>query len=299
MSGIIEFYESLTYILRGVTYKDVIDIVIVAVLIYGIINLVKETRAVQLVKGIIFLILIFFISIFLELAMLNTILVYFFSYAFIAVLVVFQPEIRKALEQMGRNNVGKSLVHVVSAKDTVDEVAIKKRAINSLVDSYEYLKSLKMGAIVVFERDTKLGEIIETGTTVDAQISSKLLSNIFFNKSPLHDGAVVIRNGRVISAGCILPLTKNDMVSSTVGTRHRAGLGMSEESDAIVVILSEETGTFSVAENGILKRDYSKNNLRAYLNKVLIEDKEVGSTDIRKLPIFNRKKDSKDKKDEK
>ncbi len=276
--------------MRGFQVKDIVDIAIVAVLIYGIINLLRESRAGQLVKGLLFLIAILLVSMLLDLSMLNNILQYFFEYAFIAVLVVFQPEIRKALEQMGRSNVGKSLANAVGVKDKHEEQNVIRKAINAVVDSYGSLQKLKMGAIVVFERKTKLGDIAESGTAIDAEASSKMLSNIFFNKAPLHDGAVVIRNGRIHSAGCILPLTRNDTLSESVGTRHRAALGISEESDCVVVVLSEETGQISIATEGNLKRDYNKDTLREALSKYLIENMDENRAEKKIKSVFRRKK---------
>lgn len=270
------------------------DILIVAVLFYGIIKLVRDSRAGQLVKGLIFFIIVFLMSNLMELTMLNNLLTYFFQYAFIAVIIVFQPEIRKALEQMGRSNVGKSLVNVVSTnKESKENEAEIRNTIESIVNSFTFLQKLKMGALVVFERQTKLGEIIETGTIIDAKASSSMISNIFFNKAPLHDGAMVIRSAKIHSAGCILPLTKNDSLSDAVGTRHRAALGISEESDCIAVVLSEETGQISIAESGVLKRNFTKQELTKTLTEYLLEKDDKIVSEAKKRNIFTRKKEVK------
>ncbi len=270
--------------------KDIIDVLIVATLIYGIIKLIKETRAGQLVKGLVVFVVIFTLSSVLNLDMLNQILVYFFQSAFIAILIVFQPEIRKALEQVGRNAVGKSIANVVNSKEKDATEILVRKSINSVVDSFGTLQRLKMGALVVFERESKLGEIVETGTVIDSQPSTQMLTNLFFNKAPLHDGAVIIRRGRIQSAGCILPLTRNDSLSSTVGTRHRAALGISEESDSITVILSEETGNISIAVAGKLTRDYTKETLRETLNELMFPKLEAQKTDWLKRSVFQRRR---------
>lgn len=289
-TAIANFWKEIIVLARGFTFKDIIDVAIVTILIYGLIKLVRETRAGQLVKGLLLFIIIFLLSSILHLDMLNNILTYFFQSAFIAILILFQPEIRKALEQMGRSNVGKSIVNVVGVKDKETNIIMLRRAINSVVDAAAYLQGSKMGAIIVFERTTKLGEIVETGTIIDARPTSQLISNVFFNKAPLHDGAMVIRNGRVLCAGCILPLTKNDTLSDALGTRHRASLGMSEESDAVVVVVSEETGQISIAANGVLKRNFTRDTLRSTLDNYLLPKDEVEQNSSSKRSLFQKKR---------
>lgn len=275
---------------RSFTFVDLIDVVIVTILIYSGIKLVRETRAGQLVKGLILFILIFVISNVLQLTMLNTILTYFFQSAFVAILILFQPEIRKALEQLGRSNVGKKIASAVSMKDKeYDDTKAIRRAINGVVDAVTTLQGLKMGALIIFERKTKLGEIAEAGTAMDAEPSGQLIGNVFFNKAPLHDGAMIIRDGRILAAGCILPLTKNDTLSATLGTRHRAALGMSEESDAVVIVVSEETAQISVAVNGVLTRNYTKDTLREVLGSYLIPEEDSFQSRS-KLTFFTKRK---------
>lgn len=208
-------------------------------------------------------------------------------------MIVFQPEIRKALEQMGRNNVGKSLANVVGSKEKDASTILVRKSINSVVDAYVTLQGLKMGALVVFEKETRLGEILETGTFIDAQPSAQLIANIFFNKAPLHDGAMVVRKGKVLSAGCILPLTRSDELSPSAGTRHRAALGISEESDSVTVVLSEETGNISIANNGKITGGYTKDTLRKALNDLIFEKVEQEKTDWIKRSIFKRKRSTK------
>lgn len=277
---------------RGFTIKDAIDVAIVTLLIYGLIKLVRETRAGQLVKGLILFVLILVVSSILQLQMINTIMTYFIQFAFIAILIVFQPEIRKALEQMGRSNVGKSLVNAVGPKDDETSKKQARKAINSVVDAVGILQQLKMGALIVFERKTKLGDIVETGTVLNADPSGQLISNIFFNKAPLHDGAMVVRDGKVLAAGCILPLTKNDTLNASLGTRHRAALGMSEESDAVIVVVSEETAQISVAVNGTLARNFNRDTLRGVLDSYLLPAEEKAERRghlSEKLPLFKRR----------
>ncbi len=285
-----DFWDLVIDLTKSFRLIDLLDIAIITVLIFGAVRLVRESRAGQLVKGIVILLVLYLLSIMLELSALQNIINYLFQYAFIALLIVFQPEIRKALEQMGRSNVGKSIAGVMVSRDNENSVLAIRVAINSTVEAISVLQNLRMGAIIVFERSTKLGDIIETGTMVNATPSAKMISNIFYNKAPLHDGAMVIRNGNIISAGCILPLTKNDAITANVGTRHRAAIGMSEESDAVVVVLSEETGKISTAVNGELKRDYTKDTLREYLESIL--ENEVETVKV-KNPFFKKKRGAK------
>ena len=245
--AIASWWEWMVSIAMNFQFKDAVDIIIVAFLIYGVVKLVRETRAGQLVKGLFLLVILFIISSYFNLVMVSRVLAYFFQFAFVAILIVFQPEIRKALEQVGRNNVGQSIAAVVTGRDRSYDRAQIRKAINAVVDGVGILQQLKMGALIVFERKTKLGDIIETGTQINCEPSGQIVGNIFFNKAPLHDGAMIIRDGMIHAAGCILPLTKNTSVSAELGTRHRAALGVSEESDAVVVVVSEETGQISVA----------------------------------------------------
>lgn len=270
-------------------FKDAVDIIIVAFLIYGVVKLVRETRAGQLVKGLFLLVILFIISSYFNLVMVSRVLAYFFQFAFVAILIVFQPEIRKALEQVGRNNVGQSIAAVVTGRDRSYDRAQIRKAINAVVDGVGILQQLKMGALIVFERKTKLGDIIETGTQINCEPSGQIVGNIFFNKAPLHDGAMIIRDGMIHAAGCILPLTKNTSVSAELGTRHRAALGVSEESDAVVVVVSEETGQISVAVNGVLARRFTRDTLRDVLEGYLIPQEEA-STVRRKFDVLKSKR---------
>ena len=287
--AIASWWEWMVSIAMNFQFKDAVDIIIVAFLIYGVVKLVRETRAGQLVKGLFLLVILFIISSYFNLVMVSRVLAYFFQFAFVAILIVFQPEIRKALEQVGRNNVGQSIAAVVTGRDRSYDRAQIRKAINAVVDGVGILQQLKMGALIVFERKTKLGDIIETGTQINCEPSGQIVGNIFFNKAPLHDGAMIIRDGMIHAAGCILPLTKNTSVSAEIGTRHRAALGVSEESDAVVVVVSEETGQISVAVNGVLARRFTRDTLRDVLEGYLIPQEEA-STVRRKFDVLKSKR---------
>lgn len=287
--AIASWWEWIVSIAMNFQFKDAVDIIIVAFLIYGVVKLVRETRAGQLVKGLFLLVILFIISSYFNLVMVSRVLAYFFQFAFVAILIVFQPEIRKALEQVGRNNVGQSIAAVVTGRDRSYDRAQIRKAINAVVDGVGILQQLKMGALIVFERKTKLGDIIETGTQINCEPSGQIVGNIFFNKAPLHDGAMIIRDGMIHAAGCILPLTKNTSVSAELGTRHRAALGVSEESDAVVVVVSEETGQISVAVNGVLARRFTRDTLRDVLEGYLIPQEEA-STVRRKFGVLKSKR---------
>ena len=287
--AIASWWEWMVSIAMNFQFKDAVDIIIVAFLIYGVVKLVRETRAGQLVKGLFLLVILFIISSYFNLVMVSRVLAYFFQFAFVAILIVFQPEIRKALEQVGRNNVGQSIAAVVTGRDRSYDRAQIRKAINAVVDGVGILQQLKMGALIVFERKTKLGDIIETGTQINCEPSGQIVGNIFFNKAPLHDGAMIIRDGMIHAAGCILPLTKNTSVSAELGTRHRAALGVSEEADAVVVVVSEETGQISVAVNGVLARRFTRDTLRDVLEGYLIPQEEA-STVRRKFGVLKSKR---------
>ena len=287
--AIASWWEWMVSIAMNFQFKDAVDIIIVAFLIYGVVKLVRETRAGQLVKGLFLLVVLFIISSYFNLVMVSRVLAYFFQFAFVAILIVFQPEIRKALEQVGRNNVGQSIAAVVTGRDRSYDRAQIRKAINAVVDGVGILQQLKMGALIVFERKTKLGDIIETGTQINCEPSGQIVGNIFFNKAPLHDGAMIIRDGMIHAAGCILPLTKTTSVSAELGTRHRAALGVSEESDAVVVVVAEETGQISVAVNGVLARRFTRDTLRDVLEGYLIPQEEA-STVRRKFDVLKSKR---------
>lgn len=253
--------------------SDLLDILMVSYIIYKVIQLIRDTRAAQLFKGLAILLLVYGVVKLFNLRMMDYFLINLFQVGVFALIVLFQPELRKALEQLGRSKMPN--LGILGSKTSEELSTQVQSCIKPVVEGCMILRNMKMGALIVFERTTKLGEIINTGTVVNAQPTPELIGNIFFNKAPLHDGAMIIRDGKVYAAGCILPLTQNANVSSELGTRHRAALGMSEASDAIIVIVSEETGNMSVAQNGRLTRNYTKDTLQATLaNALLPEEKE-------------------------
>lgn len=241
---------------------DIIDVLLVAYLIYTGAKLVRETRAYQLLKGILVIVLATQISDWLNFKVLNSILVYVMEIGVIALLVVFQPEIRSMLEKVGRTSF-KNLFNqeAENVEDVIEEV----------VASCGYMASQKIGALIVMENTTKLADIASTGTKLDSVVSSGLLINIFIPNTPLHDGAVLIGDGKIKSAACFLPLTKNNDLSKDLGTRHRAAIGMSEVADCMVVVVSEETGKISVAMGGSLTRNLNMDSLRKFLKKGLVK----------------------------
>ncbi|MGN1301443.1 MAG: diadenylate cyclase CdaA [Clostridia bacterium] len=245
----------------------ILDIAIVIFLVVKLVQLIKGTRALQLLKGIIFLILITIVSGILELNILNYILTSFMTYGVILLIVIFQPELRRALEQLGSNKINKFF-----GIDKDIETKTKENIYKIVIAATELAKT-KTGALIVLERDIKLKDIMDTGVPIDSEISPQLLVNIFTPKTPLHDGAVVISENRIKAAACMLPLSNDKHVSKRIGTRHRSAIGMSKESDAIVVVVSEETGKISVAKDGTLIADVKEDALKQILIKNLITKK--------------------------
>lgn len=247
---------------------DVIDIVFVAVVLYFVIRIIRETRAMQLVKGLVFLAVLYAVVNFLGMGASSYVLKSIFSNILIIVVILFGPEIRNILEQMGKRTSRSNFRSIIHSGVAV-EVAELKRTIDATCKACVEMSDDKIGALIVFENDTLLGDIISTGTMIDARVSKELIENIFFPKSPLHDGAMIIRDSSIYSAGCILPLTK-DNVSSSLGTRHRAAIGISQQSDAMVFVVSEETGYISVAVNGNLTENISSGVMRDMLYEKFI-----------------------------
>ncbi|MBE6762794.1 MAG: TIGR00159 family protein [Ruminococcaceae bacterium] len=253
-------------------FTSLIDIIVVAAVIYSLIKLVRDSRAEQLIKGLILIVVAYGLSLVLHLQTLTYLMGVLFDNALILVVVVFQPEIRRALEHFGHSSLSGAFAAFGRGSDSKTAFERQKAAITAVCGAVEQLQRQKMGALIVFERNTKLGEIIASGTVVDADPSVELVGNIFFNKAPLHDGAMIIRDGRVCAAGCILPLTTHHSLSSSLGTRHRAAVGMSENSDALVVVVSEETSAISLAQGGELTRDYTPKTLQIALEGGLLTE---------------------------
>ncbi len=287
-----EFFDSIAnmfvqvfYALKNIRIADIIDILLIAYVIYKAIDLFKKSRAGQLMKGIIILLVVAVLAQWLDLVSVKWVLDKFINSVIIVIAIIFQPELRRALERMGRGQL------IGGGRSFDDGREYMLRSIDSVCKACASMQEQKIGALIVFERSTLLGEIIDTGTVVDAEASAQLISNVFFPKSPLHDGAMILRDGRVLSAGCILPLTSNDRLNSDLGTRHRAALGMSENSDAAVVVVSEETGIISIAVNGEITRNYNSITLREELNKLLFVDERPVAGGIKGFfkKVFNKK----------
>ncbi|OQB16014.1 MAG: DNA integrity scanning protein DisA [Firmicutes bacterium ADurb.Bin193] len=252
-------------LMQFVRIQDCLDILIVAYIIYKAIGLLRETRAMQLIKGIVVLLAIFQLSVWLQLSVLNYILMNTLQFGVIAMLIVFQPELRRGLEKVGRSKFGQilNLTNLTSPEEIT-------KTIDIISESVSTLSKNRIGALIVIERKTKIRDIVRTGIRIDSEISPELLVNIFVPNTPLHDGAVVVRENRIMAAACFLPLTQNQDLTLEFGTRHRAALGMSETSDAVVIVVSEETGKISIALEGSLTRNLTPASLTRALLKILI-----------------------------
>lgn len=289
MDFITGLWDTFVALIHTFSLSDALDVLLVSFIIYNGIKLIRETRAEQLVKGIIILMGVYAASVVIHLNMMRTLLDYFFNFTIIALLVIFQPEIRRALEQIGRSKLGGKYWFQISSEEAEKALQKKRKCLNAVVEASGKFQKSKTGALMVFEMQTKLGDIIDTGTIVNAEPSVPLIGNIFWNKAPLHDGAMVIRDGVIHAAGCILPLTKSDTVSVDLGTRHRAAIGMSENSDAVVVVVSEETGQISIAVNGVLTRNYTRETLQSALEALLLpEENANGEKRTSRIPSIRR-----------
>lgn len=276
----------------------IFDLVIVIFLIYYFVRFAKKSKVWQLMKGIILLVIITLLSGFLNLKILNFILTSFMTYGVIALLIIFQPELRRALEQLGSNTFSKFFGMDKSLRDKTKEDIYK------IVIAAEELARTKTGALIIFEREIKLQDIVETGVELDAIISPQVIVNIFVPKTPLHDGAIIISNNKITSAACILPLSDDKNITKGLGTRHRAAMGISKETDALAVVVSEETGKISIAKDGTLILDVKEDALKRILIKNLVtarfgpEDK-TSKVDELKRKIIEKKNRSKAKSKEK
>lgn len=240
--------SSIQSIMSNFRPEDVLDIAIVSYIVYKMIGFIRETRAMQLIRGLVIIIVAFFISDIFNLYLLNWLLKSLFTMGLFAVVVLFQPELRRALEQVGRKN----LMNTNSFRNIDKNKAVE--TVDALVSAIDDFSATRTGALIAIERDTMLNDIIETGVVVDAEISVRLLGNLFYEGSPLHDGGVIIRGARIHAASCVFPLTEKKNIGRNLGTRHRAGVGLSEVCDALIIIVSEETGVVSIAEDGKIRR---------------------------------------------
>lgn len=262
-------------IVLSIGITDVIDILIVAFVVYKVLGFIRETRAEQLIKGLLILVAATFLADAFDLYTISWILNGTLTLGVIALVIVFQPELRRGLEYVGRSKIVKSPFGQFDKEKA-------KLIVSSFTKAIDEFSKCKTGALIVVERETALSDVAETGTTLNALVSTELLGNIFYEGAPLHDGAVIIRGDRVMAAGCVLPLTQNNQLSSELGTRHRAALGITENSDALVLIVSEETGIISMADNGKLSRFLDIKSVE----KILLNLYLSGATEEKKLFSF-------------
>ena len=267
MAAIQSFFQEMFSSIPPLGVMDIVDILVVAILIYKLMLIIRSTSAARVARSILLLLVATWLTDILHMYTLNWIMTRFIEVGIIVLVIVFQPELRRALERFG----GRMLLRF---SDPLTNRSVEQSAIAATVTACEIMAKERVGVLLVFERRTSLEEYFKTGTLIDARVTDQLLRNLFFKNSPLHDGAVIIRQGRVAAAGCVLPLSENTHLSSDLGTRHRAGVGMSEASDAVVVIVSEETGTISVAIGGMLKRHLAPQTLEKLLTNELLPEED-------------------------
>ncbi len=272
-------------IMKMISFADIIDIACVSVLLFYLYKFIRDRRAGKLAVGVLLLFIIQFISNLADMYLMQYIMQNIFQIGFITLVILFQPEIRSVLEKVGAQPL-KSLKGISESKNA----SSMQTVIDEVTSAVSDLAESKTGALIVFERMTKLGEMVQTGTIIDAYPAAFLIKNIFFNKAPLHDGALILRNKRLYAAGCVLPVSNNPDIIKDLGTRHRAGIGMSENSDAVVVIVSEETGIISTAVEGILVRGYTRETLAEVLHSQLMSDADK---EKRKFSFIGLQKDQK------
>jgi diadenylate cyclase len=273
MESVKEVLTVLLNFIQTISFWDILDIAIVAYIIYRIISVVRKTRSASVIRGIILVLAVMWLSSLMNLNVINYLLGQAMKLGVIILVILFQPELRRFLEQMGSRN---SLRFFWGKKVNIGAL---EASITHTVAACVDMSKKRTGALIVFERDISLGDVIKSGTRIDSVVSTELLTSIFYPKSPLHDGAVIVRDGRIVAAACVLPLSTNTNISRNLGTRHRSGIGMSEMSDAVVVIVSEETGSISVAINGMLKRHLAQDTFEKLLRNELVRDSvpETGS----------------------
>ena len=266
----VQMFVQSNFPLLQIQLTDVLDIAILSFVIYKLLWMLRKTSSGRVLRGVLILLLAMFLSsnYVLSLTATSWLLDKVVQWGFVVLVVLFQPEIRRILEQMGSSRLG---LVFASAREAGEEM---DTAISQTCEAYADLSRDKVGALMVFERQNLLDDVIKTGTALDCSVSSELLKNLFWNKAPLHDGAVIVRGGRIVGAGCMLPLSGNVNLSRDLGMRHRAGIGMSEHSDAVVVIVSEETGSISAAVGGMLKRHLAPETLERLLRNELLNDKQ-------------------------
>ena len=267
MEPIIQMINNAREMVRLIGVSDLVDIAVVAFLVYHVFQFVRKSRSGQVVKAILIIIAAMSIANLFDLRVVSYLLNNAVELGLISLVIIFQPELRRVLERMGSGTIKELFV----TEGYGDEM---EHTIRETVEAYASMSKDKVGALMVFERKTMLDDVLKTGTALDSSISAELLKNLFWNKAPLHDGAVIVRNGRIVGAGCMLPMSGNVNLSRDLGMRHRAGIGISENSDAVVALVSEETGSISVAINGMLKRHLSPETLERVLRSELLPDVE-------------------------
>ena len=284
-------FSSVISVINTIEIGDIIDVGIMTFVIYQVIMLAKKSKIAQLLKGVAVLAVVYVIAVNFGLKTVVFILNNLFQFGFIAIIVVFQPEIRRFLEQMGRANIFSLSIFQKKSPEEY-EIEELRKTISAICDSAKNMSETRTGALIVMERFSNLSEIKRSGTVVNADITPELIGTIFYEGSPLHDGAMVVENNRICAAGCVLPLSDNFEISKDMGTRHRAALGLSETCDAVIVVVSEETGIISIAKNSKLTRNLNRQSLYSMLSKEFVD------------PIINasekaQTKSAKEKKNEK
>ena len=291
MQDLKSFFDTVGFAFRNIGIADVIDIALVAFLIYKFINIVRSTSMARAGWGIILILVLTAVTDVAQLQVLNFLLAAVLELGFIALVIVFQPELRRVLERFG----GKNLKEFIGGKE-IPKGELEK-AILATVSACEIMSRERVGVLLIFERESSLEDYFKTGTQIDAQTTEQLLRNLFFPKASLHDGAVIIRDGRIAAAGCILPNSSNPNISKELGTRHRAGIGMSEVSDAVVIVVSEETGSISVAVDGMLKRHLAHDTFEKILrNELMPEDEDSTGSRSSRIKIAQKIKGKKNDK---
>ena len=268
MTAIQNFFQNLLYQIPKIGISDIIDILVVSFLIYTVLRLVRSSSAARVAWTVLVLLIATWLASVFDLYACNWILNKILELGFISLVVIFQPEIRRAMERFG----GKFFLNLV---DPASKKSVEESTIEATVSACEIMSKERVGVLLIFERSVSLEEYFKTGTLIDAKVTEQLLRNLFFPKASLHDGAVIVRGGRIAAAGCVMPLSENTHLSSDLGTRHRAGIGTSEVSDAVVVIVSEETGTISVAIGGMLKRHLAPQTLEKLLSNELMTNDDA------------------------
>ncbi len=290
LNSILSIWEQVKQAFQVFRLIDFFDILLVTLIIFYLLKLIRETRAIQLAKGLVFLGIGYLVILGLEMQASEFLLKRLFTDLILVLVILFQPEIRHALESFGRSSSSLPNLRIFGLR--AEQQKLREQAqqtINAVCEACRDMSAEKIGSLLVIERSTMLGDVISSGTLVDAALSSQLLENIFYPKSPLHDGAAVVREGRLYAAGCVLPLTDNTSLPGDLGTRHRAALGMSEQSDALVVVTSEETGQISLAVKGELRRDLDGKMLYNSLTDALLHLPGGQENNKRKRRLFQKK----------